>query len=751
MVKKITALTIVLCMALSTVCFAAEFTDVTMGGEYAEAIDVLSELGVLSGMGNSLFAPEATLTRAQFARIAVTVMGKDDEAVTKTSAFSDVKSTDWYSAYVNTVATEGIITGYPDGSFGPNDPMTYAQAITVIVRLLGYDGADVGYKWPAGYIDKAAALDLTEGLIFDANDLIDRKTTALMIYRALFTDMKNTKQKLVSNMDATVYEDAVIVATNSDSTAILSNQVKTNNGIFTYDEAWLDMAEFSGYKGTLVANDDKEVVCFVPDDAIAMENYTVAAAYNEGGTKNVTVLDENGKSVTVGENTTVYYKGGEYTASVLTSGINTGSNVKVFTRNGAIQHVFIDEYNYEGPKVVLTVADVDKMFSYTNKASLKVVRKGFSATLSDIELYDVLYYSDRTNTLYAYCDRVSGMYEEAYPMKSNVTRIKVSGKEYNLATIDAINSLNESANAYKIGDRVTLLLGETGDVVAVVNLTDTDVSMYGVVTGFGKDISSDTDSEGRTEYYVNVMHADGTEVKYNVKDDSYSDKTGKFCSVDFENSYAVLKFPAEAKLTGEIDKDAKKLGDVKFASEYGILEIAGEKVTKVSIEELDGVKLAKKDVKNVVTNKKGEIVFLYLDSVTGNDASYGIITQAPDKVTGSGSYVILSGNVELKVTGKYNSYSKGDCVAYSNGEMSHMVQIATGTKIDEITDNLIVVGGKTYTLSDDAVIYLSSYNNETKTVSLADAQELNGRVVLYSDKGVSSGGKIRVISIIDNN
>lgn len=755
MIKKITALTIVLCMALSSVCFAAEFSDVTMGGEYAEAIDVLSELEVLSGMGNSLFAPEESLTRAQFARIAVTVMGKDDEAVTKTSAFSDVKSTDWYSAYVNTVATEGIITGYPDGSFGANDPVTYAQAITVIVRLLGYDGADVGYKWPSGYVDKAAALDLTDGLTFDVNDVIDRKTTALMIYRALFTDMKNTKQKLVSNMDATVYEDCVIVGTNSDSTAILSNQVKTNSGIFTYDEQWLDMAKFSGYKGTLVANDDKEIICFVPDDAIAMNSYTVAAAYNEGGTKNVTVLDENGKSVTVGENTTVYYRGDEYKASVLTSGINTGSSVKVFTRNGAIQHVFIDEYNYEGPRVVLTVSDVDKMFAYTNKTTLKVVRKGFAATLSDIELYDVLYYSDRTNTLYAYCDRVTGMYEEAYPMKSNVTSVKVSGKEYNLATIDAINSLNESKNAYKIGDRVTLLLGETGDVVAVVNLTDTDVSMYGVVSGSGKKISEDSDSEGRTEYYVTVMHADGQETDYTVKDDSYADKTGKFCTVDFENSYAVLKFPAEVKLTGTIDKDAKKLGDVKFASEYGILECYGSdkniRVEKTSLEELDGVKLTKSNVKHVQKNKKGEIVFLYIDSVTGKGDIYGIITSAPEKETGKGSYVILSGNKEYTVNGTYNSYSKGDCVVYSEGEMNHMIQAGEGTAVSEVNDNMIVVNGKTYTVSDDVTVYLSSYKSDTKTVSLEDAKELYGKVTLYSNKGISDGGKVKVISIVDNN
>ena len=155
MIKRITALVIVLCMSFSTFVCASSFYDVTDDGEYSEAISVLAKLGILSGMGDGTFVPEGTLTRAQFAKIAVTVMGKTDEAATKTSAFSDVRSSDWYSGYVNVVANEGVITGYPDGSFGANDSVTYAQAITVLIRLLGYDGADVGYKWPMGYVDKA--------------------------------------------------------------------------------------------------------------------------------------------------------------------------------------------------------------------------------------------------------------------------------------------------------------------------------------------------------------------------------------------------------------------------------------------------------------------------------------------------------------------------------------------------------------------------------------------------------------------
>ncbi|MBQ8003147.1 MAG: S-layer homology domain-containing protein [Clostridia bacterium] len=761
MIKKITALALCFIMLLSLTSFAATFKDVADdGSETSEAIEVLSELGVLSGMGDGTFSPYTTLTRAQVAKIAVCIMGKTKEAVATTDAFSDVKSTHWYSGYVNVVAKEGIITGYPDGSFGANDPITYAQTVTILIRLLGYNASDVGHKWPQGYLDKASLLGLSEGMSLTANDTVTRADAAVLIYRALFTDMKDTKNALITKMDKNVYEDTIILATSNENASLLVNQVQTDAGIFTFDANTCDMTKFTGCEGTVVVNDESKVIAFVENDSFTKKSYVIMAAYSEGNSDNISLVTENNGTVTINAKTTIYMNGGEYTAAKLSEGINAGSSITLFEENGAVKYAFVEEYKNQGPITVTDETRVKTIFDIENPDKTKVIRKGVSATWDDIERYDVLYYSERTNTLYVYCDRVSGMYEEAYPMKTNVTRVTVSGSEYTLTSMTAVNKLNESAGAFEIGDRVTLLLGEDGGVVDAVSLTDTDVSMYGAIVSTSMGLSEDDDAKGRTEYYVTVLHPDGREVKYTVKDDQYENEAGELCVVDFEDGYAVFSFPSDTYVTGYVNKNTRTIGDKKLAGDVKILEyISGSDssatVVTASLADIEGFTLVKKNVKNVVYNKKGEIVLLYLDNVTGNEGIFGIVTDDPGSQDGkaikSGTYTILSNNTRYSINGTYTSLRKGDCVEYvrdGNGATVHeLTQVAQGTVIESLVDNVVILNGESYTLADNATIYAGRSSSEMKSVSWEDAEGMTGRITFFSDKAIREGGKIRVIRI----
>lgn len=750
MVKKILALILAMTIFMTVPSFAASFSDVDMSTEAGQAIGVLSELGILSGMGDGTFSPNAPLTRAQFAKIAVCIMGKTNEAVVTTDAFSDVKSTDWYSGYVNVVAKEGIITGYPDGSFGADESITYAQTITILIRLLGYDASDVGHRWPQGYVDKAKVLGVTDGVSFSNNDAITREAASLFIYRTLFSDMKNTNNMLVTKMDTNVYEDTVLLATNKQNSALLANQVQTDKGIFTSN---VSMEAYLGQEGNFVVNDKNEIIAFVPDDDIDKQEYTLSGVY--ASDSNIYVITEEAGTLTLDNKTIVYMNGGSYVAKDLGEGVNSGSTISVFRENNAIKYAFVDEYRNMGPEVVLSTSTVSRLFSVSDTNTLKVIRKGLSSSLDEIELYDVLYYSEKTNTIYAYTDRVTGVYEDAYPMKSNVSKVKVSGTTYSLSTSSAVNKLNESANAFNIGDRVTLLLGEDGSVVDAVSLTGGDVSLYGVITSTGTRVSEDADTLGRTENVVTIMSGDGTEKTYAVEDDDYEDKAGSFCKVDFRNSYAVLTFPEEVKKSGTISKDTKTMGDYPFASNYAILEYEDGNETKavvttLTLAEMDGTKLTRSNVKHVELNQKGEIVVLYLNNASGNRNAYGVLVDVPE--TKTGSYVVLSGSQKYTKNGTYTSYSKGDCVAYYNGvsgsDIYPMTKIAEGISIDSYVDNIIRMNATSYTLSDDVAVYAGRFASELKSVSLDDALTLKGDIVFYSDRGIREGGKVRVIRII---
>lgn len=137
-----------------------EFSDVT--GHWAK--DSVNDMGsrmVLNGIGNNNFDPDRNMTRAEFAATMVRALGL--APVTGTGRFSDVASSDWYCGYVATAAKYGVITGYPDGTFGPNDSITREQAMTIMARAMKITklgtslAADKVRTLLAGYSDGASA------------------------------------------------------------------------------------------------------------------------------------------------------------------------------------------------------------------------------------------------------------------------------------------------------------------------------------------------------------------------------------------------------------------------------------------------------------------------------------------------------------------------------------------------------------------------------------------------------------------
>lgn len=749
MLKKFTALLLAAVMIYSLPVFAEGYGDVAPDTEIGHAVEVLSSLGIFSGAGDGNFYPDAPLTRAQFAKIAVYMLGKADEAVVKTDAFSDVKSEDWYSGYVNVVAGEGIIEGYPDGSFGANEQITFAQALTVLVRLLDYTSADVGYKWPQGYIEKASVLGITEGMDFDPYAVLTRGEAAVLIYRTLFTAVKGGED-LVTKMDVNVFEDTVIIATKSENSALLDTELQTSAGTFTLGAG----AElYVGCEGTLVVNDDNEVVAFVPEDGMESCEYVVSRIYKEANTSLVSLLTDKGEIISLDEKAAVYRDGAKTTAEALADNVTEGSEITLFYENSAFKHALLNEYKMQGPKTVMYKGAAAQLFGIADTAQLKVIRKGVSASLEDIEKYDVCYYSEKTNTLYAYNDRVTGVYEDAYPTKNSVSSVKVSGNTYTLSTSQAISRLNESEGAFKIGDRVTLLLGTDGSVVDAVNLTDSDLSLYGVVVGTSVETSEDADKKGRSEFYVSVLMADGTEAKYLTDSDAYDEDAGRFCEVNFENSYARLSFPSAKKLTGKIDKNAKTLGGTAFASDYAILEYedgneTSADVRKLTIADLDGITLYKDNVRHAELTASGEICVLYVENASGNRNKYGIIVETPSSKTGV--HTLLSGS--QKYTAQRTALPLGEAASYYSGisgsVMSQIIKVAEGNRISGYIDNKIQMNGKTYTLSDDVTVYAGLTVNDISAISLDDALERTGTITFYSEKAIAEGGKIRVIKIL---
>ena len=186
--KKILALVLALAMAFSLVASAASFPDVEPTSATGQAVDLLTGLNIVGGYPDGTFGPKKEITRAEFLKMLfITLNGKDDDGLFggNSDKFPDVTGDKWFAPYVNWGVQLGIIGGYPDGTFKPDNNVTVAEAAKMIVTALGFDALD--FSFPYGFIDKGIQLGIFANVSgIGADDSALRGNIAIMNYNMLF-------------------------------------------------------------------------------------------------------------------------------------------------------------------------------------------------------------------------------------------------------------------------------------------------------------------------------------------------------------------------------------------------------------------------------------------------------------------------------------------------------------------------------------------------------------------------------------
>lgn len=211
--KKVLALVVALTMVLGTVSFAA-FTDVAEDSNVYTAVQTLSSLSILNGYEDGSFGPEKDITRAEFCAVVCRALGLGDPAKGATS-FTDVAADHWASGYINLAAGQGIVNGYGNGLFGPEDNVTYEQAVKMLVVALGFEpmAAQKG-GYPTGYLVVANTYGMTENVVA-AGDAApaNRGVVAQLTYNALDIPMMaqtgfgtNVEYKIQDGNNGTKYQ-----------------------------------------------------------------------------------------------------------------------------------------------------------------------------------------------------------------------------------------------------------------------------------------------------------------------------------------------------------------------------------------------------------------------------------------------------------------------------------------------------------------------------------------------------------------
>ena len=185
--KKFLALVLAMLMIVSAAAVVsaddATFTDVAEDNIYAEAIADLVVKGITQGTGEDTFAPEDGVKRYQMALFIARAATGETEWANQIVPFTDVTE---YTGAIYYAYANGIINGYNATTFGPDDAITYIQALKMAVATLGYDVEWEGdWMWP--YYNKAVALGLTDGVaVTEFDKALTRAETAQIIYNMIY-------------------------------------------------------------------------------------------------------------------------------------------------------------------------------------------------------------------------------------------------------------------------------------------------------------------------------------------------------------------------------------------------------------------------------------------------------------------------------------------------------------------------------------------------------------------------------------
>ncbi|MBQ8300082.1 MAG: S-layer homology domain-containing protein [Clostridia bacterium] len=163
---KVCMLMICLIMCFSSITLAANFYDVK-GTVYEGVVNRIARLGIINGISETAFAPNKGITRAELAKMIVFTKGLQTYADTSklNSPFKDAKG-HWAENYIAVAAEIGLLKGYDDGTFRPDQEVSYAEVIAIILRVLGYVNIDEtqGNTWYFGYTKRMYEIELDKGV-----------------------------------------------------------------------------------------------------------------------------------------------------------------------------------------------------------------------------------------------------------------------------------------------------------------------------------------------------------------------------------------------------------------------------------------------------------------------------------------------------------------------------------------------------------------------------------------------------------
>jgi len=741
--KRICILLIILtlCFGLLTPAANAAFADIS-DQTTDTAATLLKNLGIVDGYSDGGFHPNDTLTRAQFCKMAVLLSGtRDLAAYAGFTIFPDVRAEHWSSMYVNAAARGlKIITGFPDGTFKPDAPISFAQAVTTLMRLLGYSDSDVGLSWPQGYLDKARQIGLTKGVNLNANDAIKRGLGAQMFYNAIFA----------TNKDGARYYDTlgfteqkvIILRQNGVSPDGLTEGLVTlgGDGFYPYRTA-PDVEE--GAQGMLLIDGDGYALSWTPDKQT---------------TRDITVRDTGPMSVTGADGTKldnipsgamVLLNGEKTTWETSWLDVPRGLTLRVyFNAAGAIDYIFLNQPADTGLVKILAsepAAGRNPLPGLGIDPQAQVFKNGVRATWADLRQYDVLVHNEETNTVNATDFRITAIYENALPNREAPDEVTtLGGKSFKLLP-DARPKLAAS----RIGDALTFFFTADGRV-ADIRPADKPAFQPGITTG------------DKSVMLYNGMIISGDD----VLTAQFSEGTPVLACMQQPGKLRLQAITAKGGV--ELDASLMKAGDADIAPYAVFFDLSGVggRAAQVGLPSLPDT-VAAGSVLAVSLDSGGRANLIVTRNVTGDAWLYGFTSFERGSYEGSTItdengdsqtiYSYLPNQAFIDNQSGRQTFDDPKSLCKNSGSSVYAVAIGTNgyvlasqacvrvnnvSRSDFVGSSSLMVSGVLRPIPDGLMVYVQATK---EYITIAEARLYSNNFTVFLDKPASDGGKPRFI------
>lgn len=181
--KKVLSFIIVFTMMFFLLSNTQASSDITIMDQNANS---LVKLGIMKGYEDGTLRLNNKIKRSEFITLIVKMMSydKDNDLGSTKISFKDIKKNHWAYTNISLALKYELVAGYPDNTIAPDKDVTYAEALAVVIRALGYEKTLTG-KWPNNVVDKGSELTLNKNLILDPNHQLSRGEMSVIVYNAL--------------------------------------------------------------------------------------------------------------------------------------------------------------------------------------------------------------------------------------------------------------------------------------------------------------------------------------------------------------------------------------------------------------------------------------------------------------------------------------------------------------------------------------------------------------------------------------